>query len=183
MLRLVFSTLHLLLLKSCHSSAGEYHGIESRRPSLCDSRVIIKQTGNWRICYYVMIGFQVINLTLLFFFYNPPSWKEKKTEHGKSARELLREFDWLGMFLFLAGCTMFIVGVSWGGSMAPWVSATVLCPIIIGLLTLIGLGFYEAYYPLTAPLFPPRLFRALRHFTVPMLVMGKLSHSYICRRW
>ena len=109
-----------------------------------------------------MIGFQVINLFLLFFFYNPPSWKEKKIEHGKTARQLLREFDWLGLFLFLAGCTLFIVGVSWGGSMSPWVSATVLVPIILGLLTLIGLGFYEAYYPLKAPLFPPRLFRALR---------------------
>lgn len=136
------------------------------------SWVIIKQTGNWRICYYVMIGFQAINLALLILFYHPPSWKDKKAEHGKTAGQLLREFDWLGLFLFLAGCTLFIVGVSWGGSQAPWVSATVLGPIIIGLVTLIGLGFYEAYYNLTAPLFPPRLFRALRHFTVPMLVMA-----------
>ncbi|KAH4922817.1 hypothetical protein HBI55_021690 [Parastagonospora nodorum] len=136
------------------------------------SWVIIKQTGNWRICYYIMIAFQTLNLAVLWFFYHPPSWKEKRAEHGKSAMQLVREFDWLGLFLFLAGCTLFIVGVSWGGSMAPWVSATVLCPIIIGLLTLIGLGFYEAYYPLTAPLFPPRLFRALRHFTVPLLVMA-----------
>jgi hypothetical protein len=119
-----------------------------------------------------MIAFQTINLAMLWFFYHPPSWKEKRAGHGKSAMQLVREFDWLGLFLFLAGCTLFIVGVSWGGSMAPWISATVLCPIIIGLLTLIGLGFYEAYYPLKAPLFPPRLFRALRHFTVPLLVMA-----------
>ena len=44
--------------------------------------------------------------------------------------------------------------------MAPWISAPVLAPIIIGLLTLM------------APLFPPRLFKAKRHFTVPMLVMA-----------
>ncbi|USP80017.1 hypothetical protein yc1106_07291 [Curvularia clavata] len=136
------------------------------------SWIVIKETKNWRICYYVMIAFQTINLTLLVFFYNPPSWEQKKSEHGKSAGQLLREFDWLGLFLFLAGCTLFIVGVSWGGSMAPWTSATVLVPIIVGMLTLIGLGFYEAYYKLTAPLFPPRLFMALRHFTVPMLVMA-----------
>jgi MFS family permease len=136
------------------------------------SWVIIKRTGNWRICYYIMIAFQSINLAMLWFFYHPPSWKEKRAEHGKPAMQLVREFDWLGLFLFLAGCTLFIVGVSWGGSMAPWISATVLCPIIIGLLTLIGLGFYEAYYPLKAPMFPPRLFRALRHFTVPLVVMA-----------
>jgi hypothetical protein len=119
-----------------------------------------------------MIAFQALNLAMLCVFYHPPSWKEKRAQHGKPAMQLVREFDWLGLFLFLAGCTLFIVGVSWGGSMAPWISATVLCPIIIGLLTLIGLGFYEAYYPLKAPLFPPRLFRAMRHFTVPMLVMA-----------
>ncbi|KAH7081976.1 fungal trichothecene efflux pump [Paraphoma chrysanthemicola] len=136
------------------------------------SWAIIKHTGNWRICYYIMIAFQALNLAMLCVFYHPPSWSEKRAEHGKPAMQLVREFDWLGLFLFLAGCTLFIVGVSWGGSMAPWLSATVLCPIIIGLLTLLGLGFYEAYFPLKAPLFPPRLFRATRHFTVPMLVMA-----------
>ncbi|KAL5118480.1 hypothetical protein ACEQ8H_003656 [Pleosporales sp. CAS-2024a] len=136
------------------------------------SWVIIKKTGNWRICYYIMTAFQTLNLAVLWFFYYPPSWKEKQMEHGKSVPQLIREFDWLGMFLFLAGCSLFIAGFSFGGSMAPWASATVLCPIIIGLFTLIGLGFYEAYYPLTAPLFPPRLFQALRHFTVPLLVMA-----------
>lgn len=119
-----------------------------------------------------MIGFQVINLGMLCLFYFPPSFEDKREEHGKSAMQLVREFDWLGLFLFVAGCTLFIVGVSWGGSMSPWISATVLAPIITGLLTLIGLGFYEAYYPLEAPLFPPRLFRALRHFTVPLFVMA-----------
>ncbi|KAF2025440.1 hypothetical protein EK21DRAFT_103971 [Setomelanomma holmii] len=76
------------------------------------------------------------NLAMLITFYHPPTWKEKRAEHGKSAKQLIREFDWLGLFFFLAGCTLFIVGVSWGGSMAPWVSATVLCPIIIATLWL-----------------------------------------------
>ncbi|KAF2008477.1 MFS general substrate transporter [Aaosphaeria arxii CBS 175.79] len=134
--------------------------------------VIIKQTGNWRIAYYMMIGFQTINLVLLWFFYFPPSFKEKQAEHGKSKRQLLREFDWLGLFLFIAGCTLFIIGVNWGGSLYPWTSATTLAPLIIGFLTIIGLGFYEAYGNLKEPLFPPRLFRAMRHFTVPMLVMA-----------
>lgn len=124
--------------------------------------VIIKETMNWRIAYYTMIGFQCINLALLTFFYFPPSFKEKQAQHGKTKRQLLREFDWLGLFLFIAGCTLFIVGVSWGGTMYPWTSATTLCPLIIGLLTLIGMGFYEAYAPLKEPLFPPRLFRAVR---------------------
>ncbi|KAJ4303552.1 hypothetical protein N0V90_002450 [Kalmusia sp. IMI 367209] len=136
------------------------------------SWVIIKETKNWRICYYIMIAFQTINLAMLWFFYHPPSFKVKQAEHGKTKRELLREFDWIGLFLFLAGCTLFIVGVSWGGTLYPWVSGTTLAPIIVGLLTLVALGFYENFTTLKEPLFPPRLFRAKRHFTTPMAVMA-----------
>jgi MFS family permease len=124
--------------------------------------VIIKNTHNWRIAYYIMIAFQTINLVMLFFFYHPPSFAEKQAEHGKTKRQLVRDFDWLGLFLFIAGCTLFIVGVSWGGSMYPWTSATTLAPLIIGFMTLVGLGFYQAYGNLKEPLFPKRLFRATR---------------------
>ncbi|KAF2727247.1 MFS general substrate transporter [Polyplosphaeria fusca] len=135
--------------------------------------VIIRDTGNWRNAYYLMIAFQVVNFVLLYFFYNPPSFKEKQAEHGKTKRQLVAEFDWVGLFLFIAGCTLFIVGVNFGGSMYPWTSAPPLCMIILGLLTLVVMGFYEAYAPwLKEPLFPPRLFRAMRHFTIPMLVMA-----------
>lgn len=126
--------------------------------------VIIKETTNWRIAYYTMIGFQTINLALLSFFYFPPSFKDKQAVHGKTKTQLLREFDWLGLFLFLAGCTLFICGVSWGGSLHAWTSPTTLAPLIIGFLTLVGLGFYEAYGVSAEKeaLFPPRLFRAMR---------------------
>jgi hypothetical protein len=127
------------------------------------SWTIIKETKNWRICYYIMIAFQTCNLAMLFFFYHPPSFKVKQAEHGKTKRQLLREFDWVGLFLFLAGCTLFIVGISWGGTLYPWVSGATLAPIIIGLLTLVGLVVYENFTTLKEPLFPPRLFRAKRH--------------------
>lgn len=116
-----------------------------------------------------MIGFQVINLLMLVFFYHPPTFADKQAVHGKSRRQLLREFDWGGLILFVSGCCIFIIGVSWGGTLHPWTSAATLAPIIIGLLTLVGLGFYERYAPLKEPLFPPRLFRAMRQFTVPMV--------------
>lgn len=136
------------------------------------SWVIIKETRNWRICYYVMIAFQAVNLAMLWVFYHPPSFKVKQAEHGKSKRQLLREFDWIGLTLFIAGCTLFIVGISWGGTLHPWISGATLAPIIVGLLTLVAMIVYENYTTLKEPLFPPRLFRAKRHFTTPMLVMA-----------
>ena len=136
----------------------------------------------------MMIAFQVVNLLLVFFFYHPPTFAAKRAKHGKSKRQLLAEFDWIGLFLFVAGCTLFIVGLSWGGSLYPWTSGTTLAPIIIGFLTLVGLGFYERYGTMKEALFPPRLFKAMRQwvlsrilplpysdkssFTVPMLVMA-----------
>lgn len=78
--------------------------------------------------------------------------------------ELLRGFDWLGLFLFIAGCTLFIVGVSWGGSLHPWTSAITIAPIVVGALTLVGLGFYEAYGNLKEPLLPPRMFNQTRQY-------------------
>ncbi|KAF2195147.1 MFS general substrate transporter [Zopfia rhizophila CBS 207.26] len=106
--------------------------------------VIIKNTKSWRNAYYMMIGFQALNFILLFFFYHPPSFKEKRAKHGKSRRQLLVD-------------------------LYPWTGATTLAPIIVGFMTLVGLGFYEAYGNLKEPLFPPRLFKAVQHFTVPML--------------
>ena len=126
------------------------------------SWAIILYTNNWRICYYVMIGFQCLNLLVLLCFYHPPTFADKKAEHGRSPAQLLQAFDWLGLFLFVAGCTLFIIGLSWGGTTHPWTSAATLAPIIIGFATLVALGFYEAYANLQEPLFPPRLFKSIR---------------------
>jgi Fungal trichothecene efflux pump (TRI12) len=126
------------------------------------SWVIIHNTGNWRICYYMMIGFQVFNLAFLVFFYHPPQFKTKHARDGHTFGELVRNFDWIGLFLFTAGCTLFLCGISWGGSLHPWKSAPTLAPIIVGFFTLVGFGFYEAYAPLKEPLMPPRLFKRVR---------------------
>ncbi|CAK7235600.1 hypothetical protein SBRCBS47491_009351 [Sporothrix bragantina] len=142
------------------------------------SWVIISNTNNWRICYYVMIGFQSLSFVFLFFFYHPPTFADKQALHGKSPMQLLRAFDWLGLFLFITGCTLFILGLSWGGTTHPWTSAATLAPIIIGFITIVALGFYEAYTDIKEPLFPPRLFKAVRQFTIPIIVMAVGGMQY-----
>jgi MFS family permease len=123
---------------------------------------IIATTGSWRASYYLMIGFQTFNLVFLFIFYNPPAFETKHRHDGKTKMQLLIEFDWVGLFLFIAGCTLFIVGIAWGGTLHPWTSATTIAPIIVGFMTIVGFGFYEAYGPAKEPLLPPRLFRQTR---------------------
>jgi hypothetical protein len=57
----------------------------------------------------------------------------------------MKELDYGGMFLFTAGMVLFLIGLCWGGTAYPWVSAQVLCTLIIGILTLIALGFYGMF--------------------------------------
>lgn len=126
------------------------------------SWVIIKYTGNWRNAYYVMIGWQVLNTIFLYFFYHPPSFNTKQGSSGKTRMELLESFDWLGLSMFVSGCTLLILGMNWGGVLHPWTSAPTLAPIVIGFLLLVALGLYEAYGNISEPLLPPRLFKQIR---------------------
>jgi MFS family permease len=69
---------------------------------------IIKTTHNWRIAYYMMIGFQALTVVFLFFFYHPPNFDVKHRNDGKTRWQMVKEMDFLGIFLFISGCTLFI---------------------------------------------------------------------------
>jgi MFS family permease len=128
---------------------------------------IISSMGNWRHCYYLMIGFHVFNVVYTWFTYHPPTFESKHAGSGLSRMQVVREFDWIGLVWFVTGCTLFIIGVNWGGSLHPWTSAATLAPIIFGFTSLVGLGFYEAYGNIKEPLLPPRLFRHVRQYVYP----------------
>ncbi|KPM36923.1 hypothetical protein AK830_g9646 [Neonectria ditissima] len=142
------------------------------------SWAIIKYTGQWRNAYYLMIAFQALNTAFLWAFYHPPSFRTKHASSTRTKTDLLKSFDWIGLAMFIAGCTLFIIGVNWGGTLYPWKSAATLAPVVIGLLLLVSLGFYEAYGDIEEPLLPARLFKEVRHFTMPMIVMSVVGMQY-----
>lgn len=107
---------------------------------------------------------------VLFFFYKPPDFYMKHRTDGKTRRQLLGEMDYVGIFLFTAAGTLFLVGVNFGGRQYPWTSATVIAPIIVGFVLYIALGFYETRPSLKYPLLPPRLFREVRGFVMVIVV-------------
>lgn len=98
----------------------------------------------------------------LFVFYNPPTFHTKHRVDGKTKLDLLREMDYVGLFLFTVGCTLFLIGVNFGGRQYPWKSAAVMAPIVVGVCSLVALGFWESYATLKYPLVPPHLFRKTR---------------------
>jgi MFS family permease len=106
------------------------------------ARKFIDNTAQgWRWSYYLGIIFGVITIVLYQFLYHPPTYSQLHV-NGKTKWQAFKELDFVGIFLFIAGCVLFLIGVSWGGQVYPWTSTPVLCTIIIGILTLVGFGLY-----------------------------------------
>ncbi|CAM1505005.1 Fc.00g106420.m01.CDS01 [Cosmosporella sp. VM-42] len=110
----------------------------------------------WRWCYYINIIDVGLAIILLFFFYHPPTFEllhERKTK-----RQMLRDLDYVGIFLWTAGLTVFLMGISWGGNMYPWKSAATISSIIIGILLLVALFLWEGFATLKYPAIPVQFF-------------------------
>jgi len=84
--------------------------------------------------------------------------------------QLIKEIDYVGLVLFMAGCVLFLLGINYGGRQYAWTSGQVITPIVVGLLCLIGLGFYEVYADLPQPIMPPKLFKKWREVTMTYVV-------------
>lgn len=72
--------------------------------------------------------------------------------------EGLIAIDWLGSLLVVGGTLLFLFGLSYGGQSFPWSSATVICLIVFGILTLmlfILVDWKAAKYPVM----PMRIFQ------------------------
>ncbi|KAF2500031.1 MFS general substrate transporter [Lophium mytilinum] len=128
------------------------------------SNALVIHTGTWRYAYWLPLIVNGLAFVLVFFFYRPMN--QYIREEGKTQWQQCADLDWLGFFLLTAGLTLFLLGITFGGHGFPWVSAGPISMIVIGFLTLVVLGVYEAYHPMLFPIFPPEIFRNVRGFTV-----------------
>ncbi|KAI0548937.1 fungal trichothecene efflux pump [Xylaria curta] len=111
----------------------------------------------WRWTYHINTIIVAAAIVLLFFFYHPPTFDllhERKTK-----RQILKQLDYVGSFLWIAGLTLFLIGISVGGTVYPWKSAATLSTIIIGGVLLVILFVYESYVDLEYPAIPVKFFR------------------------
>lgn len=60
--------------------------------------------------------------------------------------------------MWTAGLTIFLMGVSWGGSMYPWKSAATICSLVIGGVLIIALFVWETFAKLKYPAIPVKFF-------------------------
>lgn len=86
----------------------------------------------------------------------------------------IKRLDWGGIFLSLAGITVFVVPLSWAGALYPWKSWQTIVPLVVGVALLVALGFYEARP--NNPVIPHRLFYS---HTAKSTLLGNFVHGAI----
>ncbi|KAF1840697.1 MFS general substrate transporter [Cucurbitaria berberidis CBS 394.84] len=128
-------------------------------PAISASFVANHPNVGWRGVYWLLFALNVTAFILWTAFYYPPSFSDKhKHDENRSKVYWLKHFDWIGTFLFASGFIVFLMGLSWGGSLYPWKSAAVISAIIIGFVVLVAFVLWEIYAPIKEPLIPMHLF-------------------------
>lgn len=127
-------------------------------PAVAEAFVVRYPSVGWRGVYYLLIGINVAALAAWTLFYWPPTF-ERKHKNARIA-DFVKNFDYIGTFLYTSGLLLFLMGLSMGGdSVFPWKSAPTLALLIIGALCLIALGAWVWFAKPKEPLIPKHIIR------------------------
>ncbi|KAL1891973.1 hypothetical protein Sste5346_007317 [Sporothrix stenoceras] len=129
----------------------------------------------WRGVYYLLIGVNGLGLLCWVLFYHPPTFEMKHRNASKMA--FVKNFDYVGTVLYLGGLLIFVLGLSWGGSVYPWKSGYVIGTLVAGAVGLIALGFWETFVNLKEPLIQVEYFRNKR-WSAAVIVSGLGASMY-----
>lgn len=109
--------------------------------------------SGWKKFYWIQTalwGFCVVGILV---GYMPP----KRTSDGSTLMNKLGRIDWIGSGILIVAIALFVTGFNLV-SVFGWLSAKVLAPIVIGSVSFIVFGLYEAFGTTTGIL-PHELFR------------------------
>jgi EmrB/QacA subfamily drug resistance transporter len=111
---------------------------------------LFTQKVSWRWCFYINLPLDGLAFVIILFVLDV---KTPKTPLVKG----LKAVDWLGSLAMVGGTIMLLLGLEFGGINFPWHSATVICLILFGALT-IGFFFFIEYRLAPYPLMPMDIF-------------------------
>ncbi|KAL4810606.1 fungal trichothecene efflux pump [Aspergillus unguis] len=162
----------------------------SATPLVCFGPVLVRlmmihTAGGWRWTYRLGALFDGLSTISLFLAYHPPTFK---TLHARRENYISpwAMVDWLGTVLFVAGQVLFLLGLSWGGSVYPWKSGQVLGFVIGGGLIWVAFVLWEIHGARIYPLIPMKLFknRALMGVVLTAVLWPiQLQALYTQRLW
>ncbi|KAJ8114865.1 hypothetical protein OPT61_g3354 [Boeremia exigua] len=126
------------------------------------------QNVSWRWLFYINIPFLGIGAILITFFL------KLNVKHDSFIAKL-RQVDWIGMTLFLASTTGFLIPVTWGGVQYPWDSWRTLVPLIV-------CGFGMVLFVVHQEFFAPNpLIRTsvFKNMSAAILFLATIAHGII----
>lgn len=129
------------------------------------------QYVSWRWCFWITVPISGLTFALLFVFLDV---------HNPRTRlyEGIRAIDWFGTFSILGVVLLLLLGLDFGGAVAPWNSPKVICLIVFGTL-MIGFFLFSEQRLARYPLMPLAVFKTwsnnatfLVAFTHGMVLIG-----------
>ncbi|KAJ7911077.1 major facilitator superfamily domain-containing protein [Mycena leptocephala] len=105
---------------------------------------------SWRWAFWINLPTGGLAGLMLFFFLN------LNPHHGKTLWEHAREFDFVGLFLFVGGVVCLLLGFS--QSQNGWDKPATIALLVIGCVALV-LGVLFENWTDRSPIIPPRLFK------------------------
>ncbi|KAK7430669.1 hypothetical protein QQZ08_002713 [Neonectria magnoliae] len=148
------------------------------------ARAFFENTASrWRWSYFIGDILGVMSLALYWFFYHPPDYSQLHV-NGKSKWQMTKDLDFIGIFLYISGCVLFLIGLSWGGTQYPWNSAETLCTLLIGVGLLVFFEVYEGFFCKTQPLMPPRMFKKIGFVAIiTIATVGSMVYYSLTILW
>ncbi|ROT41715.1 trichothecene efflux pump [Sodiomyces alkalinus F11] len=148
------------------------------------ARTFFENTASkWRWSYFLGDILGVIALVLYWFFYHPPTYDQLHVQ-GKTVWQTTMDLDFVGIFLYVSGCVLFLIGLSWGGVAYPWASPQTLCTLLIGVALVAAFIVYEGHFCKVQPLMPPRMFRNIGFSAiVTIATIGSMVYYSLTVLW
>lgn len=139
------------------------------------TRFATTDSSTWRWIFYANSIASAIAGTLLFFFYHPP-----RHPRGLSGARALRELDYVGGLLFVAGTVAILSGIAYAAFL-PSTDPHVLGLLISGFGVMVLFSLWETFGNAKQPLTPTRLFTHNRGRTlsIPFLASMVITVYYL----
>jgi MFS family permease len=97
------------------------------------------QNVSWRWVFWINLPFLALGAALITIFL-------KLHQRPGDFMSKLREVDWIGIVLFLASTTGFLIPITWGGVQYPWDSWRTLVPLIVCALGMCAFVVHQEYF-------------------------------------
>lgn len=100
----------------------------------------VESPATWRWAFYINLC--VAGLFTPLYLWGIPSWKPRK---GEPTLNLIREFDFIGSILVVAGVITIIMAIQFGGTLYAWNSGTTIALFVVSGVLFIIFAVQQTY--------------------------------------